>query len=158
MKIRLPAFLRDQIADALTAKFRKDVELGKLRAICTYEKGDSRIHTYLVEFQETKNGRTVLLCHGESHDADRSEDIPLRPEQGDIGISGQLTEKLASSVSLAEGDELVIILHHEVPNDGPDRFKVQFKPPYSTVVYLELTGESSGEGRFPLLVTGRDSL
>ena len=158
MKILLPAFLRDQIADALTAKFRKDVEREKIRAICTYGKDDSRIHTYLVEFQETKGGRTVLLCHGESHDTDRSEDIPLWPEAGDIGISGQLTGKLASSVSFAEGDELVIILHHEVLNDGLHRFSVQFKPPYSTAVYLELIGESSGEGRFPLRATDRDSL
>ena len=111
-----------------------------------------------MDFQEAKGGRIVLLCHGDSHNTDGSEDIPLWPEPGDIGRSGQLAGKVASSVPLAEGDELVILLHHEVQDGGRHRFRVQFKPPCSTVVYLELLGESSGEGNFPLQLTDRDSL
>lgn len=158
MKIRLPAFLRDQIAHALTAKFRKDVERGSIRATCIYEKDDAGTHMYRVEFQQAKDERILLTCHGDSHDHDGSEDIPLWPVSGDIGRSVRRAEKVATSLSLAEGDELVILLRHEIQDGGRHRFRVHFKPPFSTVVYLELLGESSGVGSFLLQPTDSDTL
>ena len=107
---------------------------------------------------QAKDERIVLTCHGDSHDTDGREDILLWPVPGDNGRSGQLAEKVGTSLSLAEGDELVILLRHEIQDGGRHRFRVHFKPPFSTVVYLELLGESSGVGSFLLQPTDSDTL
>ena len=150
LKIRFPAFIRDAAVEGGTKRFAKDIRTGKLNAILDYGRNDSGVHLYKFELQSLGRTSPIFICHGGRQGFEESDEIALLPETVGKGRLQELGHKTGALV--AQGDELVILLSHNVTEEYRHTFRVKFKPPFSQVVYLELAAEGAGSGTFEMRV------
>ena len=128
----------------------KEIKEGRVHPFCTFETDDCGNHKYQVEMIEEDTGKTVLFCEASTTEPGEPEGLILLPEPVEMGKVGHGLLKTVAFIFAPVGDELVLLLFHEISAPQTHSFHAEFKPPFSTVVYLELSGESQGEGRVPL--------
>ena len=115
-----------------------------MSATGTYMTDEHEGHHYQVTLQSKDGKKIYKRFEGSDDIPNRVEGVPLMPIQQK---DSRLRKKVGPHIS--EGDELLFILYHETMKHG-DYIRVQAKPPFSEVVYLELAGEVQGEGNFQM--------
>ena len=140
--IRLPDHLRDGIISGLGNDIGRKVEKGHAVAIFTYQCSESGEHEYTVEFKNTENAKTLASYQGHGKGAEATEAVPLYPDAIDVA------QALAENIDIGDG---IFMLRH-IPSEGeeaPD-FRVEFTPPGTATVRLELWAKANAGERVPM--------
>ena len=144
--IRLPDHLRDGIISALGNDIGRKVEKGRAVAIFAFQRSENGEHEYTVEFKNTENAKTLASYQGRSKGTQSTEAVPLYPDSIDVAQS------LAENIDIGDG---TFMLHH-IPSAGeePPDFRVEFTPPGTSTVRLELQAKADAGQRVPMQRVG----
>ena len=140
--IRLPDHLRDGIISGLGNHIGRKVEQGHAVAIFTYQCSETGEYEYTVDFKNTENAKTLASYQGHGMGAKASEAVPLYLDTIDVA------QALAENSDIGHG---IFVLRHIPSEDGePPDFRVEFTPPGTATVRLELWAKANAGERVPM--------
>ena len=140
--IRLPDHLSDRVISGLGNHIGRKVEKGHAVAIFTYLCSETGEYEYTVDFKNTENAKTLASYQGRSKGAKASEAIPLYPEAIDVA------QALAENSDIGHG--IFVLRHIPSEDEEPADFRVEFSPPGTATVRLELWAKANAGERVPM--------
>ena len=140
--IRLPDHLRDGIISALGNELGHRIEKGHAVAIFTYQCSETGEHEYTVEFKNTENAKTLASYQGHGKGTKAAEAILLYPDTIDVA------QALAENSDIGHG--IFVLRHIPSEDEEPADFRVEFSPPGTATVRLELWAKANAGERVPM--------
>ena len=148
--IRLPESFRTQTHVAMAHRLYKDIQKGKVSFILKWDKDDDDYHILAVKLQDQRKQESLLHWQGNEIDADETGNIPMVAAGGKAlkGLNGKLAG--IASRMMKPGSFVLFAKQTKTQSGESTRFRIEFKPPESSAVYLALEGEGKRETQIPM--------